>query len=71
MRFIDLSKASERGMQSFLQIGESLDTWPQLAGDVLLGGATATIAIRKLLLGDSIKSGRYYFDISSTLGNEL
>jgi tRNA threonylcarbamoyladenosine dehydratase len=70
MRFIDISQASQRGKDSLSQIGVSLDTWPQLAGDVLLGGATATIAIRKIFLGDSISSGRYFFDVSSALENE-
>jgi hypothetical protein len=64
MRFVDLNNASKRGVESFNEIGKTLDTWPQLGGDVMFGGATATILSRKLLLGEHINSGRYYLDIS-------
>jgi hypothetical protein len=64
MRFIDLNNASKRGVDSFKEIGKTLDTWPQLGGDVMFGGATATIMSRKLLLGEQINSGRYFLDIS-------
>lgn len=68
MRFIDLSTASKRGKESMFEIGKSIDTWPQLASDVLHGGASVTIAARNLLLGNSIPSGRYFMDIQHKLG---
>lgn len=68
MRFIDLSTASKRGKESMLEIGKSIDTWPQLASDVLHGGASVTIAARNLLLGNSIPSGRYFMDLQHKLG---
>lgn len=68
MRFIDLSSASKRGKESMFEIGKSIDTWPQLASDVLHGGASVTIAARNLLLGNSIPSGRYFMDLQHKLG---
>lgn len=68
MRFIDLSEASKRGVESMLEIGKSIDTWPQLASDVFHGGATVTIAARNILLGNKIPSGRYFMDLQQKLG---
>jgi hypothetical protein len=68
MRFIDLSTASIRGVESMMEIGKSIDTWPQLASDVLHGGASVTIAARNILLGNLIPSGRYFMDLQHKLG---
>jgi hypothetical protein len=68
LRFIDLSAASKRGIDSMLEIGKTLDTWPQLASDVLHGGASVTIAARNILLGNTILSGRYFMDLQQKLG---
>jgi len=68
MRFIDLTSASKRGVESMMEIGKSIDTWPQLASDVLHGGASVTIAARNVLLGNSIPSGRYFMDLQHKLG---
>lgn len=68
MRFIDMSSASKRGLESMLEIGKTIDTWPQLASDVLHGGASVTIAARHILLGNTISSGRYFIDLQQKLG---
>ena len=68
MRFIDLNTASKRGVESMMEIGKSIDTWPQLASDVFHGGATLTIAARNILLGNQIPSGRYFIDTQQKLG---
>lgn len=66
-RIIDLTKASERGTFSMELIGKEIRTWPQLAEDVIMGGAIATKAARMILLGAQIKSGRYYFDLNEII----
>jgi hypothetical protein len=35
-----------------LEVGESLETWPQLASDVALGAGLVTNAVRRVLLDD-------------------
>jgi len=55
---------SARAAASMLQIGATLSTWPQLASDVALGGATATAAARRVLLGQPLASGRRRFDMA-------
>lgn len=66
-RMIDVSNVSERGLFSMLEIGKSIPSWPQLASDVLSGGATVAMAIRMILLGEEIDSKRIYVDITSSI----
>ncbi len=54
---------STRMKASLLEIGQTITSWPQLASAVFLGGASVAHSSRKLLLGDNIKSGRYYVDL--------
>jgi hypothetical protein len=63
----DFSRASERGVSSMSEIGNSISTWPQLATDVIAGGATAAMAIKMILLGEAVASGRRYVDIQSII----
>jgi molybdopterin/thiamine biosynthesis adenylyltransferase len=67
LRMIDISKVSERGLFSMLEIGKSIPSWPQLASDVLSGGATVAMALRMILLGEEIDSKRVYVDITSSI----
>jgi len=61
---------SDRMGASLLDVERSVVTWPQLASDVVLGGASVTIALRHLALGQPLPSGRRILDIESRL-NEL
>jgi hypothetical protein len=63
----DLSQVSQRGLMSLTEIGKTINTWPQLATDVISGGATASMAARMILLGEPIISGRRYVDIQSII----
>ncbi|TYQ09350.1 UNVERIFIED_ORG: Dinucleotide-utilizing enzymes involved in molybdopterin and thiamine biosynthesis family 1 [Gordonia westfalica J30] len=47
---------------SAIELGHSVTAWPQLAGDVLLGGATVAAAVRRLVQGSPLPSGRVRFD---------
>ncbi len=58
---------SSRLRDSFAEIGKSLTTWPQLASSVVIGGGVVAEVSRKILLGDGIRAGRYYFDIDTIL----
>lgn len=60
--FIDLSQASERGLRSLEEVGKSLVGWPQLYSDVAAGGAHASQAARKILLGDPVPDARIYLE---------
>lgn len=62
-RVIELERVSERGKESISQIGKTITTWPQLATDVIAGGAIAAKFVREILLGQDIPSGRSRFDL--------
>jgi len=71
MNSIDFSKVSERGLSSMHEVGKSIKSWPQLATDVISGGATAALAARLIFSGIVLKSGRVYVDIQSRILEEL
>lgn len=60
---VDPSQASARGAASLAELGRTLSSWPQLAGDVTLGGATVAAAVRRLGLGEPLPSGRTRVDL--------
>jgi len=67
IKTIDFTKVSERGLYSMGEIGKTITTWPQLATDVIAGGATVAMAARMILLGEQLNSGRGYVDITAAI----
>lgn len=65
-----INTISSSAAASMLEIGETISTWPQLGSDVTLGGASMTVAVRHLALGQPLPSGRRYIDIQSILTDE-
>ncbi|GAA2070620.1 Rv1355c family protein [Williamsia deligens] len=64
---LDASRITPRMGASVLEVGRTLSTWPQLGGDVALGGATCAAAIRRLVQGLPLPSGRTRIDIEGAL----
>lgn len=63
MSMVDFDNLSHRLRDSIAEIGVSINTWPQLASEVVKGGGISATVIRLLLLGSNeCRSGRYYFD---------
>jgi len=54
---------SERLKISMKEVGVSISTWPQLAADVVAGGGHTAYVVRKICLGKTLDSGRYYVDL--------
>jgi len=69
MRIVDVMKSSSRARLSLLEIGQSINTWPQLASAVTLGGAVVTDSCRRMLLGQLTGSGRFYVDLEEFISN--
>ncbi|MFE6860316.1 Rv1355c family protein [Nocardia sp. NPDC057668] len=67
VRILDAFGLSDRFAASLVEIDQTLDSWPQLAGDVQLGGATVAAAVRRLGLGGALPSGRTRVDLSTSL----
>jgi molybdopterin/thiamine biosynthesis adenylyltransferase len=67
MRIVGADGLSARMAASMLEIGQSLTTWPHLAGDVLQAAACAVLAVRRFVRGDGPASGRLHIDIAGRL----
>ncbi|HEY4327472.1 MAG TPA: ThiF family adenylyltransferase [Mucilaginibacter sp.] len=63
MAILTFDSLSERMKLSMAEINKTINTWPQLASSVVLGGAITTDISRKILLNEHTKSGRYYVDL--------
>lgn len=69
-KLVGVENISQGLMQSYQLLGKEVLTWPQLAGEVMLGGATLAWAGLKILLQHPLKSGRYYVDLEKFLNNQ-
>jgi len=67
LRIVDAGQGSARGAASMVEVGRSIATWPQLAGDVVLGATAVAEAVRRIGLGAPLRSGRVRIDISDAL----
>ena len=67
LRILDAAGSSSRGAASMIEIGHTLSTWPQVAGDVALGASTVAEAVRRIGLGEALPSGRVRIDIARAL----
>ena len=67
LRILGAEELSTRLAASMVEVGRTLTTWPQLGGDVVLGGATVAAAVRRLGLGQHLPSGRVRVDLEAHL----
>lgn len=61
---LGLETMSDRLKASMLEVEQSITTWPQLASDVILGGAVAANVCRRIALNQFRESGRFFVDIN-------
>ncbi len=67
---LGIETASARLKASMLEIEQSINTWPQLASAVTMGGGISADVARRLLLGLFSESGRYFIDVEELIGNQ-
>lgn len=67
IRILDAEGLSTDFAASLVEIDQTLSSWPQLGGDVQLGGATVAAAVRRIGLGRPLPSGRTRVDIQQCL----
>lgn len=54
---------SDKLRASLLEVGESIEAWPQLASDVALGAGLVANVLRRMALDQLNDSGRYFVDL--------
>ncbi len=70
LKMIGAETLSTRLKASMMEVEQSINTWPQLASSVTLGGAITTDICRRILLGQHHSSGRYYIDLDQLIEDE-
>jgi molybdopterin/thiamine biosynthesis adenylyltransferase len=69
-RFLEVEQFSSRALASVVELERTLSTWPQVSGDVVLGATAIAEAVRRLGLGEDLRSGRTRIDVGWAL-NQL
>jgi molybdopterin/thiamine biosynthesis adenylyltransferase len=67
IQLVGTERNSERMMESLLAIGTTIPTWPQLGATASISGGIVAAVLRKMILGEKINSGRYYFSLDELL----
>ena len=65
-----IKTASTRIKASMLEIEQTINTWPQLASAVAMGGGVVADVTRRILLNQFTESGRYHIDIEELIGDK-
>jgi molybdopterin/thiamine biosynthesis adenylyltransferase len=67
LRHLEAERISPRTAASLIEIDRTLSTWPQLASDVGIGASALAEAVRRIGLGEPLRSGRCRIDIGWAL----
>jgi molybdopterin/thiamine biosynthesis adenylyltransferase len=63
LRLLEADLLSSRLVASGVEIDRTLSTWPQVSGDVVLGATAIAEAVRRIGLGENLRSGRTRLDV--------
>lgn len=67
LRHLEAERLSPRTAASLIEIDRTLSTWPQMASDVVLGASALAEGVRRIGLGEELRSGRTRIDIGWAL----
>lgn len=70
LKMVGADTISTRLKASMMEVEQSINTWPQLASSVVLGGALTTDTARRILLDQFHESGRYYIDFDELVADK-
>jgi nitroreductase len=71
LAIIGADTISTRLRASLLEVEQSISTWPQLGSAVAMGGGAAADVARRILLGQSMVSGRFFLDLEDVIPNSI
>ena len=67
IELVGLDKNSDALLHSLLAIGKTISTWPQLGATANMAGGIIALALKKIFLGEKVKSGRYLISLDEIL----
>lgn len=67
LKILGADDLSPRAKASAMEVNQSIQTWPQLASSVILGGAAAADITRRILLDQINQSGRFFMDVETLI----
>lgn len=70
-KIVGMEHNSERMLHSIMSIGKTISTWPQLGSTASIAGGLVATTIKKIRLGEKVKSGRYYIDFDELLDSSF
>jgi molybdopterin/thiamine biosynthesis adenylyltransferase len=70
VKIIGEKTVSSRIIASMVEVGQSIKTWSQLASAVVVGGGIAADAVRRILLRQMTKSGRFFVDLETLISDQ-
>lgn len=70
LQMLGVENISLRAKASMIEVEQTINTWPQLASSVALGGAVGADVCRRILLDQYHSSGRYYIDLEELVGDK-
>jgi molybdopterin/thiamine biosynthesis adenylyltransferase len=70
LQMLGVENISLRAKASMIEVEQSINTWPQLASSVALGGAVGADVSRRILLDQYHDSGRYYIDLEEIIADK-
>jgi hypothetical protein len=71
LQMLGVENISSRAKASMVEVEQTINTWPQLASSVALGGAVGADVCRRILLDQYHDSGRYYIDLEELITDEI
>jgi len=70
LQMLGIENVSLRIKASMIEVEQTINTWPQLASSVALGGAVGADICRRMLLDQFHDSGRYYVDLDEIINDK-
>ncbi len=70
LQMLGIDNVSLRAQASMVEVEQTINTWPQLASSVTLGGAIGADVARRILLHQYHDSGRYYIDLEELIADK-
>jgi len=71
LQMLGVDNISVRARASMVEVEQSINTWPQLASSVALGGAAGADTCRRILLDQFRGSGRFYIDFDEIVSDKV